>query len=134
MSIMYGPKQVKAWHSNMQKYDQAIFSTETVSDYVRRGNSGRPPTVSDGLSLYLKHLLTPYTAAEKEGLERTKWFTTKGSSCPALIIVILLTTCIFRVWVLPRAEHEAANARILTRRFTCWTSRMDIREVGDMDR
>ncbi len=29
--------------------------------------------------LYLRHLLTPYTAAEKAGFARTQWFSTQGS-------------------------------------------------------
>ena len=59
--------------------------------------SGRPPTISDGPVLYLKHLLTPYTAAEKQGLERTQWFSNKGQLNPLLdgVPVVLLTTFAF---------------------------------------
>ncbi len=33
--------------------------------------------------LYLRHLLTPYTAAEKAGLAHSHWFRTKGSGYSA---------------------------------------------------
>ncbi len=46
------------------------------------GIRSRPPTIRDPL-LYLRYLLTPYTATEKAGLERTKWFRTKGSGYSA---------------------------------------------------
>ncbi len=42
----------------------------------------RPPTVRQPL-LYLRYLLTPYTAAEKACLERNQWFLTKGSGYSA---------------------------------------------------
>ncbi len=43
------------------------------------GIRSRPPTIRDPL-LYLRYLLTPYTATEKAGLERTKWFRTKEAA------------------------------------------------------
>lgn len=41
-----------------------------------------PPTIRQPL-LYLRYLLTPYTAAEKACLERNQWFATKGSGYSA---------------------------------------------------
>ncbi|KAK0221191.1 Alpha/Beta hydrolase protein [Armillaria nabsnona] len=61
---VYGGKHSKAWHTNMP------------------WPWSRPPTIRDPL-LYLRYLFTPYTAAEKAGLERTKWFRTKGSGYSA---------------------------------------------------
>ncbi|KAJ6498723.1 Alpha/Beta hydrolase protein [Mycena vulgaris] len=54
----YGGKHSKAWHTNFPLAQHpSLFSTPIA---------------------YLSHLVTPYTAFEKDGLERTKWFETKG--------------------------------------------------------
>jgi hypothetical protein len=37
-----------------------------------------PPQFFSSPIVYLRHLITPYTAFEKAGLERTKWFNTQG--------------------------------------------------------
>src|SRR5260221_11670618 len=40
----------------------------------------KPPTLfSSPPWTYISHLLTPYTAAEKAGLERSKWFIEQGT-------------------------------------------------------
>ncbi|KAK0196284.1 Alpha/Beta hydrolase protein [Armillaria mellea] len=57
---IYGGKHSKAWHTNMP------------------WPWSHPPTIRYPL-LYVQHLLTPYTAAEKAGLERAEWFRAKGS-------------------------------------------------------
>ncbi|KAJ3762717.1 Alpha/Beta hydrolase protein [Lentinula raphanica] len=54
----YGGKHSKAWHTNFPV--------------------GAPPRFSSNPVLYLQHLVTPYTSAEKVGIERTKWFITQG--------------------------------------------------------
>ncbi|KAG7095350.1 hypothetical protein E1B28_006110 [Marasmius oreades] len=59
LAQMYGRTNVKAWHTN----------------YPSAGAVA--PTLSQPL-LYVKHLFTPYSAAEKAGLERTNWFLTEG--------------------------------------------------------
>lgn len=39
----------------------------------------KPPTLFSSTPwTYISHLLTPYTAAEKAGIERSKWFTEQG--------------------------------------------------------
>ncbi|KAK0209491.1 Alpha/Beta hydrolase protein [Armillaria fumosa] len=61
---VYGGEHSKAWHTNFP------------------WPLSHPPTIRHPL-LYLQYLLTPYTAAEKEGLERSQWFRTKGSGYSA---------------------------------------------------
>ncbi|KAF9017015.1 alpha/beta-hydrolase [Hymenopellis radicata] len=58
MALQYGGKHVKAWHTNMP--------------------IGIPPPVTRPVS-YLKHLVTPYTATEKAGTQRSTWFSKQGS-------------------------------------------------------
>ncbi|KAJ7904835.1 Alpha/Beta hydrolase protein [Mycena leptocephala] len=53
----YGGKHSKAWHTNLPMQRPSFFSSPLA---------------------YLLHLVTPYTPFEKAGLERTKWFDTKG--------------------------------------------------------
>ncbi|KAH9947453.1 Alpha/Beta hydrolase protein [Amylocystis lapponica] len=55
LAAQYGSTSVKAWHTNYPNVQQ-------------------PPSLLRFPSLYLAHLFTPYTASEKAGLERTKWF------------------------------------------------------------
>ncbi|TFY79877.1 hypothetical protein EWM64_g4132 [Hericium alpestre] len=55
---MNGPKHVKAWHTN------GIYS------------GGSPPTIWTPLR-YLRYLITPLSAAEKAGQERSRWFITR---------------------------------------------------------
>ncbi|KAL6300106.1 alpha/beta-hydrolase [Sparassis latifolia] len=58
MAWRYGKQGVKAWHTNFP--------------------AASPPSfVSDPL-LYLSHLVTPWTRAERAGLERTTWWRNKG--------------------------------------------------------
>ncbi|KAL0573633.1 hypothetical protein V5O48_008329 [Marasmius crinis-equi] len=59
LAQMYGKKHVMAWHTNFPS--AGAF----------------PPTLAQPL-LYLRDLLTPRTAAEKAGMERTNWFLTEG--------------------------------------------------------
>ncbi|KAK0212085.1 Alpha/Beta hydrolase protein, partial [Desarmillaria ectypa] len=68
IAIVYGGKHSKAWHTNMPL--QVYFSI------------GRPPTLYEPI-LYLRHLLTPYTAGEKADLARSQWFNSKGSGYSA---------------------------------------------------
>ncbi|VDB86821.1 unnamed protein product [Peniophora sp. CBMAI 1063] len=51
----YAPAHVKAWHTNMP------------------APTGPPRLFSDPIG-YLQHLVTPYTASEKAGIARAKWF------------------------------------------------------------
>ncbi|KIW14654.1 hypothetical protein PV08_07438 [Exophiala spinifera] len=58
MSLLY-PRHCKATHINMDQ--------------------GHAPSWTSHPALALQHALTPYSDAEKRGLERTKWFTEQGS-------------------------------------------------------
>ncbi|KAL6247466.1 hypothetical protein RBB50_005812 [Rhinocladiella similis] len=58
MSLLY-PQHCKATHINMDQ--------------------GHAPSWTSHPSLALRHAVTPYTDAEKKGMERTKWFTAQGS-------------------------------------------------------
>ncbi|PBK59184.1 alpha/beta-hydrolase [Armillaria solidipes] len=62
IALVYGGKHSKAWHTNMP--------------------IGRAPTLYEPI-LYLRHILTPYTAAEKAGLAHSQWFRTQGSGYSA---------------------------------------------------
>ncbi|KAK0435547.1 Alpha/Beta hydrolase protein [Armillaria borealis] len=57
IALVYGGEYSKAWHTNMPL--------------------GRAPTLYEPL-LYLRHLLTPYTTAEKAGLAHSQRFYTQG--------------------------------------------------------
>ncbi|KAL4249282.1 peptidase S33 family protein [Abortiporus biennis] len=59
LASLYGPKHVKAWHTNFP---------------VKEG----PPSVLKNPISYISHLL-PWSAKEKAGLQRTQWFMTQGS-------------------------------------------------------
>jgi len=54
----YGTKHVKAWHTNMP--------------------IAMPPKALSNPMLFLQHLVTPYTAEEKAGLQRSVWFQKSG--------------------------------------------------------
>jgi len=54
MAILYGGKSDKAWHTNMP--------------------IGRPPRPTSEPLEFLRLLITPWTATEKIGLDRTEWF------------------------------------------------------------
>ncbi|KAJ4482519.1 Alpha/Beta hydrolase protein [Lentinula aciculospora] len=58
MAQKYGGKHSKAWHTNFPLATPLQFSSNPV--------------------LYLQHLVTPYTAAEKTGIERSKFFERDG--------------------------------------------------------
>jgi pimeloyl-ACP methyl ester carboxylesterase len=58
MAAKYGGKHHKAWHTNFPMAD--------------------PPSWKSPLS-YLSYLLTPYSAEEKAGFERTTWYRNKAS-------------------------------------------------------
>ncbi|KAG1742737.1 Alpha/Beta hydrolase protein [Suillus paluster] len=58
MASLYGGKHHKAWHTNFPMAD--------------------PPTWKSPLS-FLSYLLTPWSAEEKAGVERTTWYRTKSS-------------------------------------------------------
>ncbi|KAK0475985.1 Alpha/Beta hydrolase protein [Armillaria luteobubalina] len=62
IALTYGGKHSKAWHTNMP--------------------IGRPPTLYEPI-LYFRHLLTPYTAAEKAGFALAEQFRSKGSGYAA---------------------------------------------------
>ncbi|KAJ7626640.1 Alpha/Beta hydrolase protein [Mycena polygramma] len=53
----YGEKHSKAWHTNFPIAQRPSFFSSPLT--------------------YLRHLVTPYSAFEKAGLERTEWFETK---------------------------------------------------------
>ncbi|KAK7689868.1 hypothetical protein QCA50_006507 [Cerrena zonata] len=55
---LYGGTHVKAWHTNYPRATQ--------------------PTFTSGPLVYLKSLVKPYSARDKQGFERTKWFVEKG--------------------------------------------------------
>ncbi|GJE91854.1 epoxide hydrolase [Phanerochaete sordida] len=58
LTHLYGPTHVKAWHTNLP--------------------AARQPTAAAWPRLYLAHLLTPYTEADKRGFARTQWFREHG--------------------------------------------------------
>ncbi|THG97940.1 hypothetical protein EW026_g4179 [Hermanssonia centrifuga] len=60
----YGPKHVKAWHTN----------------YPRAG----PPQLLRNPLLWLQHLVTPYSATDREGLKRMQWFRNDGTGYSAI--------------------------------------------------
>ncbi|PSS37033.1 hypothetical protein PHLCEN_2v1072 [Hermanssonia centrifuga] len=60
----YGPKHVKAWHTN----------------YPRAG----PPQLLRNPLLWLQHIVTPYSAADREGLKRMQWFRNEGTGYSAI--------------------------------------------------
>ncbi|EAU83969.2 epoxide hydrolase [Coprinopsis cinerea okayama7 len=59
MAQLYGPKHVKAWHTNMP--------------------FAYPPHPIHRPQLWLKHVLFKYNARDQARLERTKWFSDRGS-------------------------------------------------------
>jgi len=59
MAVEYGGKHHKAWHTNTP--------------------FGLPPTPHREPLSFLSFLVTPWTAKEKEGLARTRWFRSQGS-------------------------------------------------------
>jgi len=82
MASVYGGKHVKAWHTNypsgaLRPFVPLIFQ---MGIHTNRSLTFRkPPTLfSSPPWSYISHLLTPYTAAEKAGLERSKWFNEQG--------------------------------------------------------
>jgi len=58
MATLYGGKTVKAWHTNLP--------------------FGEPPRLFSTPLLYLSQIVSPYTAAERAGIERMKWFRSTG--------------------------------------------------------
>ncbi|KJA16951.1 hypothetical protein HYPSUDRAFT_192655 [Hypholoma sublateritium FD-334 SS-4] len=60
IASLYGGKHCKARHTNWPDVDSV------------------PPTLSKSPLKYLRYSVTPYTAAEKAGLERTAWFRKEG--------------------------------------------------------
>ncbi|KAJ3762718.1 Alpha/Beta hydrolase protein [Lentinula raphanica] len=58
IALKYGGKHSKAWHTNWA--------------------AGLPPRFILNPIVYLQHLVTPYTPAEKAGIERTKWLMKEG--------------------------------------------------------
>ncbi|TFK24937.1 epoxide hydrolase [Coprinopsis marcescibilis] len=60
MAQLYGPKHVKAWHTNLPV--------------------GNPPHLLTHPLLFLRHLLFGYNARDKAALENTKRFQTEGSA------------------------------------------------------
>ncbi|KAJ7600322.1 hypothetical protein C8J56DRAFT_769006 [Mycena floridula] len=58
IALEYGSKHSMAWHTNYPK--------------------ARAPQLLSEPVLYLRHLLTPYTAAEVAALDRVKWFGAHG--------------------------------------------------------
>ncbi|ETW82018.1 hypothetical protein HETIRDRAFT_61404 [Heterobasidion irregulare TC 32-1] len=58
MSNLYGPKHVKAWHTNMP--------------------TSFPPRLFSHPLQYIKHLVLPYTAEERRRLTRASWFAQQG--------------------------------------------------------
>lgn len=79
MAYTYGGKSVKAWHTNYPKFASLPFPFPSPT-YVHP--RGAPPTFTSGPLRWLSYMLTPYTPAEKAGLERTAWAAkwTKGYS------------------------------------------------------
>jgi hypothetical protein len=58
MALKYGPKHIKAWHSNVAAFPQ--------------------PNLKIAPWQYVRYMLTPYTRAERDGLARTHYFRTEG--------------------------------------------------------
>ena len=54
------------------------FVENAPPDYSPRCSAREPPKLAQSPLAYLSHLVTPYTEAERKGLERTHWFDTRG--------------------------------------------------------
>ena len=68
---------MKAWHTNYPWYGsptQIVF--QLLAPPTAR--SGPPPALTSGPLIYLKNLVKPYSARNKQGFERNTWFNTKG--------------------------------------------------------
>jgi hypothetical protein len=59
MAFEYGPKHVKAWHSN--------------------AGYAMPPDIKKSPWEFVKHAITPYSKEEKGWLARTQWFQSEGN-------------------------------------------------------
>jgi hypothetical protein len=71
MAELYGGKHVKAWHTNFPKY---VVLVQGLGQPLTASLSAEAPKLRSNPILYLKHAIAPYTAAEKAGFDRTKWF------------------------------------------------------------
>jgi hypothetical protein len=71
--ISSGGKHHKAWHTNFPVYLYFLAHHPRCSSLT----SAETPSWKSPLS-FLEFLLTPWSAEEKAGIERTKWFHTKG--------------------------------------------------------
>lgn len=85
MAVRYGPKHVKAWHTNFPMF--VSFSSakprSTSSLLIRVFTplvSTWPPTLSSNPLLYLQHAITPYTEREKASLARWEHIWTTGKA------------------------------------------------------
>lgn len=83
MADRYGPKHVKAWHTNFPMFAAALihliilFTLKTVSP---RLFSTWAPSLATNPFLYLQHALQPYTAREKTSLARWDHISKTGSA------------------------------------------------------
>ena len=69
------------WWSILQSfsYKYGLVSCDTVSSAPSHLlPSGQPPELLKNPFLYIKHLITPYTASEKAGQARSAWFFQRG--------------------------------------------------------
>jgi hypothetical protein len=76
MASKYGGKHHKAWHTNFPMY--VSFSLTALHRPISSLIRADPPSWKSPLS-FLSYLLTPWSAEEKAGLERTAWYRTKSS-------------------------------------------------------
>ncbi|CAN8103242.1 unnamed protein product [Discula destructiva] len=66
------------WGYVITRLMAANYPQHVLATHVNFVRVLTPPTFIAGPTQYLKHAVLPYSAAEKQGIERTKWFLRKG--------------------------------------------------------
>jgi len=56
-----------------------LFPSRVLASHINMVRA-RPPTFASHPTLALQHAVTPYTATEKAGLDRSNWFQTEGQA------------------------------------------------------
>jgi hypothetical protein len=67
------------WGFYITRIMGVLYPSHVLASHINMVRAN-PPTVSSNPILSLQHALTPYSAAEKAGLERSNWFTTEGQA------------------------------------------------------
>ena len=78
MAFQYGPQHVKASHTNFPRFSAFTPSRFCVVLTYDRSPSAAPISFWKNPIQYVKHLTTPYTPREREGLALYKSFHTQG--------------------------------------------------------